>query len=102
MPCISEDLIFRIIENDLIDNIDDQDLRDYFLWENIIIKYFNNGIIDQDEVEAIDNFIYKFQDMVDIADNKKEILDFNGALKVFYIIPLLIFCLEDAIEKVLK
>ena len=61
MPCISEDLIFRIIENDIIDNIDDQDLRDYLLWENIIIKYFNDGIIDQDEVEAIDNFIYKFQ-----------------------------------------
>lgn len=102
MPCISENLIFRIKENDLVDKIDDQDLIDYFLWENIIIKYFNNGIIDQDEVESIDNFIFKFQDMIEAADNKKELLDFNSALKVFYIIPLLIFCLENAIEKVLK
>ena len=102
MPCISEDLIFRIIENNLITTQDEKILVDYFLWENIIIKYFNNGIIDQDEIENIDNLLFKFQDMVDLATNKKEILDFNGALKVFYIIPLLIFCLEDAIEKVLK
>jgi hypothetical protein len=34
--------------------------------------------------------------------NKKEFFDIDSALKVFYIIPLLIFCLEKNIEKVLK
>jgi hypothetical protein len=102
MPCISDDLIFRVKENRLITNKDDKDLYDYFLWENIIIKYFNNEPLNEDEINNIDNLIYKFQDMVDLSRNKKELFDFDSALKVFYIIPVLIFCLEKYIENILK
>lgn len=102
MPCINDDLIFRIIENNIITNKDEKELQDYFLWENILIKYFNDGIIDEDEIISVDNIIYKFQDMVELSRTKKELFDFDSALKVFYIIPLIIFCLEYAIEKVLK
>ena len=102
MPCISDDLIFRVKENRLITNKDDKELYDYFLWENIIIKYFNNEPLNEDEINNIDNLIYKFQDMVDLSRNKKELFDFDSALKVFYIIPVLIFCLEKYIENILK
>lgn len=102
MACISEDLIFRIIENRPIKKGDDEVLYDYFLWENILIKYFNNGIIDEDEVKSIDNILYKFEDLIEVANDMKELLDLDSALKVFYIIPLLILCLEKSIEKVLK
>ena len=102
MPCISNDLIFRIKENRPINNLDDKRLQDYFLWENIIIKYFNDGVINEDEINNIDNLIYKFQDMVDLSRTKKELFEFDSALKVFYIIPVLIYCLEYYIENILK
>ena len=102
MSCISEDLIFRIKENRLITNKDDKELYDYFLWENIIIKYFNHGILTEDEINNIDNIMFKFEDMLELSKNKKELFDFNSALKVFYIVPILIFCLEKYIENILK
>ena len=103
MNCISDDLIFRIKENNLINTNDEQELYDYFLWENIIIKYFNDEPYTSDEVESIDNIIYKFKDIIRMAiEDKKSFFDVDSSIKVFYIIPLLIFCLEKGIEKVLK
>jgi len=103
MNCISDDLIFRIKENNLITTNDEQELYDYLLWENIIIKYFNNEPYNFDEVEAVDNIIFKFKDIIRMAiEDKKTFLDIDSSVKVFYIIPLLIFCLEKGIEKVLK
>ena len=103
MNCISDDLIFRIKENNLINTDDEQELYDYFLWENIIIKYFNDEPYTSDEVESIDNIIYKFKDIIRMAiEDKKSFFDVDSSIKVFYIIPLLIFCLEKGIEKVLK
>jgi hypothetical protein len=103
MTCIADDLIFRIKENNLITIKDEQYLYDYFLWENVIIKYFNNEPYTEDEVNSIDNIIYKFKDIMELAlNNKEKFFDVDSALKVFYIMPLLIFCLERGIEKVLK
>jgi hypothetical protein len=103
MNCISDDLIFRIKENNFITANDEQELYDYLLWENIIIKYFNNEPYNFDEVEAVDNIIFKFKDIIRMAiEDKKTFLDIDSSVKVFYIIPLLIFCLEKGIEKVLK
>lgn len=103
MNCISDDLIFRIMENKLVTKEDDKDFYEYFLWENVLIKYFNDGILNTDEIEAIDNIIFKFKDIINLSVNDKDtFLDVDSALKVFYIIPLLIFCLEKGIEKVLK
>jgi len=102
MNCIADDLIFRIIENNLITSQDDKDLYDYFLWENIIIKYFNDEAINTDELYSIDNLIFKYKDILDMAMGEDTKFDIDNASKVFYIIPILIFCLEKSIEKVLK
>ena len=102
MNCIADDLIFRIIENRLITSQDDKNLYDYFLWENIIVKYFNDESIDTDELNSIDNLIFKYKDILDMAMGEDTKFDIDNASKVFYIIPLLIFCLEKSIEKVLK
>ena len=102
MNCISDDLIFRCKENNIIVPGDEDKLYNYFLWENIIIKYFNNGVLNSDEIESIDNIIYKFKDMIQYSIEKDDLIDFDNAVKMFYIIPILIFCLEKFIEKVLK
>lgn len=102
LNCIPDDLIFRCKDNRLIDKSDEADLYNYFLWENVIIKYFNNEDLDTDEIENIDNLLYKFKDMMQYSIDKNELLEFDSAVKMFYIIPLIIFCLEKAIVKVLK
>ena len=55
-----------------------------YLWKNILIKYFYNEDITEEEVDSISK------------------INFMEAKNAFYLIPLLIFCLEKAIEKVLK
>ena len=75
--CVDEDLIYHIQDNELFTEKSD-------LWKNIIIKYFNKGILNTDELESIEDFDFKF------------------AKEAFYMIPLLIFCLEKYIEITLK
>lgn len=79
--CIDEDLINRIVDNKIFteefDNPND-------IWYNIIIKYFNNEKITEDELNSIDN------------------IEYNSSMKFFYLIPLLILCLEKSIENTLK
>ena len=101
--CLSNDLIFRILENRLVDiKVDDSSICECFLWENILIKYFNDGVLDTDEINSAQELIYNFKRIIESSIEKDEFLQFDSSVKVFYIIPLLIFCLEKFIEKVLK
>lgn len=74
-PCIDEDLLYHISEGRLYEEN---------IWKNIIVKYFNKQNITDDEVKDIDNINFVF------------------AKEAFYIIPFLIFCLERAVENVIK
>lgn len=78
--CLSEDIIIRILENNIIDENDDKSL----LWQNIIIKYFLDQDLTEDELDSINE------------------ISFEASKDAFYIIPLLIFCLEKFIENTLK
>jgi hypothetical protein len=82
--CIPQELIYDIQENKLIDTKVKDENHDIPYWKNILVKYFNGGDFTDDEVESI------------------ETLDFGYSMKAFYIIPLLILALEDAIESILK
>ena len=80
---IDDKLIFRIIENELVE--DEKDLNNPSpLWQNIIIKYFNGGKYTEDEIKSVEE------------------LHYSNSMEAFYIIPILIFCLEYTIEKMLK
>lgn len=83
IECFSEELSHKIVENRLETDDSNKD-RKTLKWENILIRYFNNTTITTDELNAIDE------------------MDFTTSKDAFYIIPLLIFCLERAIEKALK
>lgn len=82
VSCLDEDIIYRIIENNIV-NEEMDELKDQ-LWKNIIIKYFLNEVYTEKEVESVLDF------------------HFDYSKDAFYIIPLLIFCLEKAIENALK
>ena len=82
--CIPQELIYDIQENKLIDTKVKDENHELPYWKNILVKYFNGGDFTDDEVESI------------------ETLDFGYSMKAFYIIPLLILALEDAIESILK
>ena len=58
--------------------------RRRILWQNIIIKYFNGGKYTEDEIKSVEE------------------LHYSNSMEAFYIIPILIFCLEYTIEKMLK
>lgn len=75
--CVSYDLLLNITENKLYEEPID-------LWKNVFIKYFNNGVLTTEEIESIED------------------IDYNNAKEYFYLIPLLIFCLEKFIENTLK
>lgn len=77
ISCLDDELAFKIVDHKL------QTESDY-LWKNILIKYFYNEDITEEEVDSISK------------------INFMEAKNAFYLIPLLIFCLEKAIEKVLK
>ena len=83
IECFSEELSHKIVENRLETDDSNKD-RKTLKWQNILIRYFNNTTITIDELNAIDE------------------MDFTTSKDAFYIIPLLIFCLERAIEKALK
>ena len=75
--CLDEDLLYHIYEYRLYESEED-------LYKNILIKYFYDDTISEEELNSIEDI--KF--------------DFNK--ETFYMIPLLIFCLEKFIENVLK
>jgi hypothetical protein len=81
--CIDDQLIYRILDNKLIDDDLTND-HPIPLWENILIKYFNGGEYTENEIKSASDARYK------------------SSMKTFYIMPLLILCLESSIENLLK
>ena len=70
-----------------------------FAWSNIIIKYFNDGDLEVEELNSLDNLLYFYKEYINSIENKKELLEIDSSIRLFYIIPLIIFCLEKYIEK---
>ena len=81
--CLDEDLLYKIQDNTLIEDTKEYNTKSE-LWKNIIIKYFNNTTYTDNEIISIDEINYEY------------------SKDMFYIIPLLIYCLEIAIENALK
>lgn len=75
--CIGDDLLYDIVDHKLVD--DTYEENNIELWKNILVKYFWDEEITKEEVESIEN------------------LKFEYAKNAYYIIPLLIFCLEKYI-----
>lgn len=87
---MDDDLYYRIMDNNLVE-VNEGDDPNYTapIWKNIIIRYF-----------------YDPDDKITITEEEIKSLDTNmmisDSMHTFYTIPLLIFCLEKAIEKALK
>ena len=81
---LDEDLVDDIRKHKLYTKEDEIASGRPELWRNIIVKYFRNEDYTDDEVESIDD------------------LRFEYSKTGYYIIPLLIFCLEKAIINTLK
>ena len=80
---MSDDLLYRIYDHNLVE--DSEDLNEETpLWLNIIVKYFYNEDFTDKEINSIEDIHY------------------DTSVEMFYMIPLLILCLEDAIEKALN
>jgi hypothetical protein len=54
------------------------------IWRNIFVKYFYDEDLTDSEIESIDH------------------IRFDNNIAMFYILPLLIFCLERYIERALR
>ena len=81
--CLNEELLYRIMDHNLVEDIRDPN-GNTPIWKNIIIKYFYDEEVTIDELEAI-----------------KEI-DFKYAKEAFYLMPILIFCLEKYIVNIIN
>ena len=71
------------MDNRLVEDFKDLECKSP-LWQNIIVKYFNGGDITEEEVQSIED------------------IHFDTSISAFYLIPILIFCLENTIEKLLN
>ena len=80
--CFDEDIMDHILEHKLYSN--DNNTFEEGVWRNILVKYFYNDKLEDYEIDDIDN------------------LKFDNQIGMFYIIPLLILCLEDYIERLLN
>ena len=81
-PGYNCDVIDVNIINNCRDNILFEEFKDCY--KNILIKYFHNDSITMKEIESIDEIEFKY------------------SKDAFYMIPLLIFCLEKYMEVLLK
>ncbi len=84
LQCINDDIIYRISNHDLVEYMPNINNKDDKLWENILIKYFYDEEFTDSELLSIQN------------------LDFVSSPEAFYLVPLLILCLEYTIEKALN
>lgn len=75
--CYSQELLHSIVEHKL-------ETDNNMLWKNIIIKHFYNEDLTKEEVDSLDYF------------------EFSISKDAFYLIPIMIFCLEVAIDKIIK
>ena len=79
--CFDENIMDHIREHKLYEDYpEDND----FIWKNVMVKYFYDEDLTDSEVEEIDN------------------MRFDNNIAMFYIIPIMIFCLEKYIERVLR
>jgi hypothetical protein len=83
MECLPSDLVFRIMDNNLVSDVEDLNHK-IPLWVNILIKHFSGERFTENEVNSIEE------------------MNFDTSFAAFYNIPLLIYCLEDRIENILK
>lgn len=84
---IEDELYYRILNHELLEQ--SEDINDpTILWQNILIKHFmtdeNTIDITEEELKSVIN------------------MECHESMRCFYIIPLLILCLETAIEKALN
>lgn len=82
MNCFPKDLINRCIDNDLYTEPEIEKTPEYGL-HNIIIKHFNHTPLDESDYRHLE-------------DN-----DFSDNIRAFYLIPLIIFCIETYEKKLL-
>ena len=80
---IGDEFLYDIVDHKLVPEFEEDELKPE-LWKNIIIKYFYDEDYTVEEIKSIEN------------------LKFEYAKNAYYIIPLLIFCLEKAIFRALK
>ena len=83
VQCLSDDLLYRIYDHNLVEDTEDLN-EETPLWLNIIVKYFYNEDFTDKEINSIEDIHY------------------DTSVEMFYMIQLLILCLEDAIEKALN
>lgn len=82
MECFPKMIIPNIRKNDLYTDAEVK-MNPFYAIYNIIIKYFNNALITEAEYFNLEK------------------LDFDDSMKTFYMIPVLIYCLEDFEKKML-
>ena len=80
---IPSKLLYRICDKKYVDEVT-SNVEHIPLFINVLIKYFTEEDITNIELESIYNYHY------------------NTAIHTFYIIPLLILSLEDAIERLMR
>ena len=80
--CLDEDIMYHIKDHRLF--VDEDKTVPSILWKNILVKHFYSDDLTEEELNAIDD------------------LKFDQAYPVFYLLPMLIFCLESKIDAILK
>lgn len=75
--CIDQEYLYHMHDNELYTLPEE-------LWKNILVKHFHNGVLTKEEIDSIDR------------------MEFGFTKDMFYLIPLMIYCLEQSIEKVLR
>ena len=81
--CLDDEIVYMIQDRKLVEEVDSI-VEDIELWKNILVKHFYDEDFTEKEIESISD------------------IKFNVSYKAFYLIPLLILCLENAIEKALN
>lgn len=82
--CFPDVIMHTILDKRILDN-DVESLNIKIpLWINILTKHFTDDIITDAELKSVEDF------------------RFESSVNAFYLIPLLIYCLESAIEKALN
>lgn len=81
--CLDDDIVYHIQDHKLFEDEHGVN-KPSQLWKNILVKHFYTDELTDEELQAIDD------------------LPFVYAPRVFYLIPLLIYCLECEIERILN
>lgn len=77
-------LIFEIFDKDLIYHIQENELFDSDVLSNLIVKYFNDEDITDEDLTELD------------------LINYSNNIELFYYVPVAIFIIEKYIEKLLS